>query len=149
MKTCSELEILEQLQIPRFIIPPYHVISQYDGGNLYYHPQSQIGVYYIIPNSQTGVSLTTHFPDISIWRVPNDPNCPFFNQYRPCSRLATRISYIQGPLPFYTAEESNACKSTIQSELIYLTREGDKVNNRALTIHVAKTRLVIALSVLS
>ena len=32
MKTCSEQEILEQLQIPRFIIPLYHVIFQYDGG---------------------------------------------------------------------------------------------------------------------
>ena len=71
----------------------------------------------------------------------------FLTNIGPDSSLATKISYIQGPLPFYTAEESNACKSTIQNELIYLTREGDKVNNRALTIHMAKTRLIIGLSV--
>ena len=90
-------------------------------GEIYIIIPNQIGVSYIIPNSQTGVTLTTHFPDISIGRVPNDPSYPFLTNIGPDSSLATKI----WPLPFYTAEESNACKSTIQSEVIYLTREGD------------------------
>ena len=52
----------------------------------------------------------------------------FLTNIGPDSSLATKIR----PLPFYTAEESNACKSLVQSEVIYLTREGDQVNNRAL-----------------
>ena len=54
MKTCSELEILEQLQIPRFIIPPYHVIFQYDGGNLYYHPNPKLGCTISYPTHKLG-----------------------------------------------------------------------------------------------
>ena len=71
----------------------------------------------------------------------------FFNQYRPCSRLATRISYIQGPFPFIQRKKVMLARAQYKNELIYLTREGDKVNNRALTIHVVKTRLILGLSV--
>ena len=44
----------------------------------------------------------------------------------------TATSLGLGLEPRCTTEISNACRGTIQSEVIYLTREGDKVNNRAL-----------------
>ena len=56
-------------------------------------------VSYIIPNTQTGLSKTTHFPDIPIWGVPNDTNCPFSNQCTVTdSSFQTKFFYIQGPL---------------------------------------------------
>ena len=54
MKTCSEQEILEQLQIPRFIIPPYHVISQYDGGIYIIDPNPKLGCPISYPINKLG-----------------------------------------------------------------------------------------------
>ena len=51
----------------------------------------------------------------------------FLTNAGPVRSLATKISFIQGPLLY--SGRKYACKSTIQSEVIYLTREGDKVNN--------------------
>lgn len=64
-------------------------------------------VSYIIPNTQTGLSKTTHFPDIPIWGVPNDPNCPFSNQCRPCVLSLTaafKPKFSTSKDPFYTGE---------------------------------------------
>ena len=51
-------------------------------------------VSYIIPNTQTGLSKTTHYPDIPIWGVPMT-QIVHFNQCRhvgPDSSLQTKIS---------------------------------------------------------
>ena len=108
-KPVPNRKFLEQLQIPRFIIP------KPNWGVLYHTQLTSWG------------NFNDPFSYISI-RSPQWPKLTILTNIGPDSRLATKIR----PLPFYTAEESNACKSLIQNEVIYLTREGDQVNNRAL-----------------
>ena len=106
-KYFRELHLYQQLQIPRFIIPPYHVISQYNGRTIYYHPQSQIGCPISSLIHKLGCPKRPIFPDIPIWGVPNDPNCPFSNQCRPCVLSLTAAFKPKFPTskdPFYTGE---------------------------------------------
>ena len=87
----------------------YLLTTSYPNITDYYILSSPIPnwVSYIIPNTQTGLSKTTHFPDIPIWGVPNDPNCPFSNHCRPCVLSLTAAFKPKFPTskdPFYTGE---------------------------------------------
>ena len=71
----------------------------------------------------------------------------FLTNIGPVADLQPEFPTSKDPFPFIQRKKVMLARAQYKNELIYLTREGDKVNNRALTIHVVKTRLILGLSV--